>query len=248
MANLTDAPQDIRARFRVSGREAEIWRADDGSITAAGFEQNADGLRTTVPLRLAEREAVFVVFRKSSAEKNRAAPAAPEPVKLATLDGVWDVSFPPGLGAPARMRFEKLEPWGANANAGVKYFSGTAAYTRAFQAGRDWLADGARVLLDLGGVGDIAEVSLNGKPLGMRWKAPWRIDLTDALRAGGNHLEIKVTNQWTNRLIGDMALPDGEKILSSPVRPGPRGAAIPVLPESGLLGPVTLWRAPAYPK
>ncbi len=245
VANLTDAPQDIRARFRVSGREAEIWRAADGSIAAASFEQNADGLRTTVPLRLAVREAVFVVFRKPSAEKARVVPAAPGPVKLATLDRQpWDVAFPPGLGAPARARFEKLAPWGAHANAGVKYFSGTATYTRAFQAAHAWLADGARIVLDLGGVGDLAEVSLNGRPLGILWKPPYRIDITGALQDGGNHLEIKVTNQWTNRLIGDMALPDGEKILSSPVRPGPRGAAVPTLPESGLLGPVTLWREP----
>ncbi|MDR0352930.1 MAG: hypothetical protein LBI02_06175 [Opitutaceae bacterium] len=248
VANLTDAPRDLRARFRVSGREAEIWRADDGSITAASFEQNADGLRTTVPLRLATREAVFVVFRKPSAEKNRVVPAPPEHVQLATLDGAWDVSFPSGLGAPARVPFEKLVPWGMHADAGVKYFSGTATYTHAFQAERAWLADGARVLLDLGGVGDIAEVAVNGRPLGILWKPPYRIDITGALHDGGNHLEIKVTNQWTNRLIGDMALPDGEKILSSPVRPGPRGVAAPALPESGLLGPATLWRAPAYPK
>ncbi|MDR2673322.1 MAG: hypothetical protein LBC18_00230 [Opitutaceae bacterium] len=308
VANLTDTPQHLRARFRVSGREAEIWRADTGSITPASFGQNAGGLRTTVPLRLAEREAVFVVFRKPTAEKTRLIPAPPPPVKLATLaapaapdvpddsaadapaapdggsargatdtpgalaaadppgapdasagpaapampaapaGGAWDVTFPPGLGAPAHVRLEKLAPWSAHADAGVKYFSGTATYTRAFHAARDWLTDGARVLLDLGGVGDIAEVAVNGKPLGILWKPPYRIDITGALRAGGNRLEIKITNQWTNRLIGDLALPDGEKILSSPVRPGPRGAAPPALPASGLLGPVTLWRAPAYPE
>jgi hypothetical protein len=245
VANLTGAPQDIRARFRVSGREAEIWRADDGSIRGASYAQDDARATTTVPLRLAGREAVFVVFRKPSAEKIRVVPEAPEPVKLAALDGAWDVRFPPGLGAPAQARFEKLAPWGASADDGVKYFSGTATCARDFQASPDWLDGGARVMLDLGGVGDIAEVFLNGKPLGVLWKTPWRIDITDALRAGPNRLEIKVTNQWTNRLIGDLLLPEGKKILSSPVRPGPRGTAAPPLPESGLLGPVTLWRAPA---
>ena len=105
------------------------------------------------------------------------------------------------------------------------------------------LRSGGRVLLDLGKVGDIAEVSVNGKALGTLWKAPYRIDVTDALRAGENKLEVKVTNQWTNRIAGDRDAPADKKVLTpAPAgrggggRGGPGGA----LPESGLIGPVTL--------
>ena len=100
------------------------------------------------------------------------------------------------------------------------------------------------VLLDLGKVGDIAEVSLNGRALGQLWAAPYRIDITDALKPGENALAIKVTNQWTNRILGDAAVPAERKVLDMPPPPAGRGGgggfgrgpATP--PESGLMGPV----------
>jgi hypothetical protein len=95
------------------------------------------------------------------------------------------------------------------------------------------------VLLDLGAVRDLADVTVNGKALGTVWKAPWRVDVTDALRPGANRLEIAVTNEWTNRLIGARALPAERRVLGG-TAPAPGGfGAQPSLPESGLLGPVT---------
>ena len=58
-------------------------------------------------------------------------------------------------------------------------------------------------MLDLGTVREIAEVSVNGKRAGVAWKAPYAVDVTDAVKAGANSLTIKVTNLWPNRLIGD---------------------------------------------
>jgi hypothetical protein len=52
-------------------------------------------------------------------------------------------------------------------------------------------------------VNDIATVTLNGKRLGVVWTAPWRIDITGAVVAGTNQLEVAVANTWANRLIGD---------------------------------------------
>ena len=178
LANRTDRPQDIQARFRVAGKEAELWHPDTGQVEPAEYVITQD--RTTVPLHLAEREAVFVVFRQAAGSPSRTLPR-PETTVAATVDGPWDVSFLPNLGAPANIQLAQLEPWSANSDEGVKYFSGTATYTKAVQAPDAWFRPGAKVLLDLGRVNDIAEVSLNGKPLATLWKPPYRLDVTGAL-------------------------------------------------------------------
>jgi hypothetical protein len=80
------------------------------------------------------------------------------------------VSFPANWDAPPKITLECLASWTSHPDAGVKYFSGTAVYTREFTAPAEWLRPGAKVLLDLGSVREIAEVSVNGKPLGIHWK------------------------------------------------------------------------------
>jgi hypothetical protein len=245
VANRTDSPQEIEARFRVEGKEAELWHPDTGGIEPAGYSI-ADG-RTTVPLHLEARESVFVVFRRAAASPSRALPARTT-TTLATLNGPWDVVFPPGLGAPEKTRLADLQSWTANPDPGVKYFSGTAAYLKTFEVPPDWLTRKAVIELDLGVVRDIAEVSVNGTSAGLLWKPPYRADVSAFLKAGSNQLEIKITNQWTNRLIGDRGLEPEKRILASP--PGGMGGfgPPPVLADAGLVGPVRLisvWVRPA---
>ena len=231
VANQGDRAVSLEARFRVAGREAELWHPDTGEIEPAGYTIAGD--RTTAPLDLAERETVFVVFRKATATMTRTIPRAVS-TTVATVSGPWDVAFPANFGAPAKVQLAKLESWTANTDDGVKYFSGTATYSKSVQAPAGWFRPGAKVLLDLGTVKDLAEVSVNGKPLGILWKAPYRVDATGALKAGANRLEIKVTNEWTNRQIGDRLLPVEKRVLAqaapmfgAPVAAAPagRGAA-----------------------
>ena len=54
---------------------------------------------------------------------------------------------------------------------------------------------------------NFAEVSLNGKSFGVLWKPPFRVNITGAARSGTNSLQVKVTNLWPNRLIGDESCP-----------------------------------------
>ncbi len=238
VANLADRAQRLDARFRVSGREAEIWRPDTGEIEAAGHAPAKDG--TVVPLELSQREAVFVVFRRAATSPSRAQPSATTST-LATLDGAWDLRFAPGLGAPPLLQLATLESWTANADAGVKHFSGTATYAKSVRVREEWLRLGSRILLDLGRVADLAQVTVNGKALGTLWKPPYQVDATGALRRGENRLEIAVTNQWTNRLLGDRPEPAERKVLGSSVNPGGIGAGPNLTaPESGLMGPVRL--------
>ena len=178
--------------------------------------------------------------------------------------GPWEVRFAPGGGAPEQVTLDKLISWSEHADPGVKYFSGTAVYRTTF----DWQPQGAapadtsfRYDLDLGQVAVMAEVKLNGRDLGILWKPPFRVDVTDVLKPGPNHLEVKVVNLWINRMIGDEQLPeDSERNPNGTLKSWPQWVkdgkqsptgrytfttwrlwkkdSAPV--ESGLLGPVTL--------
>src|SRR5262249_47907878 len=145
---------------------------------------------------------------------------------------------PPNWGAPAQVKLDSLASWTANPDAGVKYFSGTAVYAKDLQAPAAWFKPGAKILLDLGTVKEIAEVAVNGKPVGgILWKPPFQADVTSALKPGANRVEIKVTNLWPNRMIGDLQPGNAKRYTFTDYKPYTKDS--PLL-ESGLLGPVTL--------
>jgi hypothetical protein len=80
--------------------------------------------------------------------------------------------------------------------------------------------EASRVLrLNLGIVKNIAEVKINGKNLPLMWLPPFRADVTSLLHAGSNSLEVRVTNLWVNRLIGDEQEPDDLE-WTAPIRLG----------------------------
>jgi hypothetical protein len=229
--------ETVDATFRVAGKAPELWHADTGKIEPASYR--IAGGRTVVPLRMDPYEAVLVVFREPAAAPSR---TLPEPVEtqIAVVEGPWEVAFQPNRGAPAKITLDKLSSWSENADTGVKYFSGTGTYSKDVQAPADWFKTGARLWLDLGDVKNLAEVSVNGKPLGIVWKPPFRVDVTGALKPGANTMEIKVTNLWVNRLIGDQQ-PDATKKYTYTAQQFYR-ADSPLLP-SGLLGPVQIVRS-----
>jgi len=177
-----------------------------------------------------------VVFREATTTPSRVVPL-PTRTVVATLDGAWDVAFPKDEGAPPKVRLDTLSSWTTHPDDGVKYFSGTATYTKDFEAPGEWFQDGARLELDLGHVKEIAEVSVNGQSLGIAWRPPFRVDATEALKPGRNHIEIEVTNLWVNRLIGDEQPSTKERYTFVTFKPYTKDS--PLL-ESGLLGPVTL--------
>jgi hypothetical protein len=165
-----------------------------------------------------------------------------EPTVITNLEGPWEITFPSGLGAPEKITMPLLESLSANADEGVKYFSGTASYTKTFTAPKQWFKENAEFILDLGNVGDLAEVFVNGQFIELLWSAPFRTNITPLLKKGTNTIEIKVTNQWTNRLAGDQRAEPGKKVLNSPLfifrgRP---------LNESGLIGPVTILKQSGF--
>jgi hypothetical protein len=236
--NRNDRDETFAATFRVTGKAPELWHAETGRTEPASYTI-ADG-RTTVPMHLEPWGTVFVVFRKPATAPSLTLPRVVE-TKLSTLDGPWSVAFQPGRGAPASITLDKLISWSDSADAGVKYFSGKGAYTSSIQAPAAWFRSGARLWLDLGDVKNLASVTVNGKPLGIVWHAPYRVDVTAVLKPGANTLSVTVINAWVNRLIGDQQ-PGAAKYTYADI--APYKADSPLLP-SGLLGPVAIVRAAA---
>jgi hypothetical protein len=270
-------------KFRVQGREPELWDPVTGRTReAAWYQIDPDG-RIAVPLQLPRNGAVFVVFRQPARPQHLVAVTAPpgsleiqgrtdtgvqfrgwksgrytletnaqrtaelevgplpEPLNL---PGPWEVRFAPGWGAPAATTWTQLVPWNEHPDEAIRYFSGRATYRQSFVL--DVRPAQHLVRLRLGVVKHIAEVRVNGQPLGVVWTDPWTVDLTGAVRSGNNELEIDVVNLWDNRLIGDARLPPEKRRTKTNVpldaqTPGHRGynPDVPLEP-SGLLGPVQL--------
>jgi alpha-L-rhamnosidase len=248
VANRSDKPVEVTGSFRISGHEAEIWRADSGSMTPASYR--FDGARTAVPLKLAPYDALFIVFRKATDVSAR---LQPEPVQneLTSLSGPWNVAFQPGRGAPASARIAQLMPLSTHTDPGIRYFSGQATYTKRFTLPAH---GGGPLLLDLGRVGEVARVRVNGCEAGYAWKPPYQVDIASCVKPGQNSLTVQVGNLWVNRLIGD-AQPNAARIVKTtfPFADGgpgagfltgkPYTAASPLIP-SGLIGPVTITGTP----
>jgi len=154
------------------------------------------------------------------------------------IAGPWEVQFPPGLGAPESAVFDKLASWTTRPETGIKYFSGTATYVKEIEIPADVVGKETALHLDLGKVKELAGVRLNGKDLGVLWKPPFLVDISQAVKPGKNRLEVKVTNLWPNRLIGDQSLPEAERITQN--TDDKHFAKNSALLESGLLGPVNI--------
>jgi len=271
MAHSAKAAIDAVCSFRITGKKPEFWNPDTGKRMAVD-EYWVENGQTFVPMHFDPSGSVFVVFRESAnnpeVSSQKGIAKAPELKPLMELSGPWEVAFAPKWfypdnGTGGKVRFEELADWSKRPEEAVKYFSGTAVYQKSF----DWqqTAGNGRVWIDLGRVEVIAEVELNGKNLGVVWKPPFRVDVSDALKPGENLLVVKVTNLWPNRLIGDEHLPEDCEWLPSdlggmrlkqmpewltnntPRTSGRRTFATwkhwkaenPLLP-SGLLGPVRL--------
>ena len=101
----------------------------------------------------------------------------------------------------------------------LECYSGGAWYRKTVTLTADQIQ--GRVLLNLGDVVATAEVRVNGRESGVCVTPPWTIDITDAVQAGDNRVEILVYNTLANHYV------------TIPTRY--RGAI-----RSGLLGPVQI--------
>nr|WP_232326057.1 glycosyl hydrolase [Spirosoma montaniterrae] len=194
--NRSEAPTDAEISFRVTGKVPRLWNPQTGKIETVSY-QIKDG-RTYVPLRFESWDAFFIVFDGTATATTFTKPATTE-TRVLAVASPWTIRFP--TATPRTLTVDKLASWTENSEADIKYFSGTAFYTNTFTL--PTVVSGGRYELDLGEVKNLAEVIVNGKNVGIAWKKPFRVDITEAVRTGSNAVEIRVTNYWANRLIGD---------------------------------------------
>jgi hypothetical protein len=222
--------------FRVTPRLPILWHPDTGKIEpCTDYARVPGGMK--LKLRLPPAGSVFVVFsgiapEAASKPVTKVDGQPPAPLEIV---GPWEVRFPPNLGAPPSRVFDKLVSWTTIPDDGIKYFSGTATYLKEFEVPASMLADGRRLELDLGQLRNVADVTLNGKPLGILWKPPYSYDVTGMILSGKNELKIEIVNLWANRLVGDAKLPREQRVTRI-TQKVPIGGPH----ESGLLGPVQL--------
>lgn len=234
VANPSDQAVVANCAFRVTGKQPEIWDPMTGRARSAGRSVVKDR-RTRLKLSLEPCGSVFVVFNRKPLGRRIAPGEASQDLSLEIeIAGPWEVRFETKRGAPEKIVLNELIDWSKHSDPGVKHFSGQATYRTQF------MLDPAGVgrspwRLDLGRVEVMAQVKLNGKDLGVLWKAPFQVEITNAVKPGENTLEITVANLWPNRLIGDQSLPPEERTTWTTWNPYTKDS--PLL-ESGLLGPV----------
>lgn len=219
--------EDVEVTFRTTGLLPEIWDAASGEIRETSYK--TENGTTVVPMHFAPNDALFVVFRKEASAKKNTLPAK----EFATLpvEGPWDVSFY-GMGAPENVIFENLKDLRDDDNPYIRYYSGTVSYSKTVDLPR---CEG-ELRLDLGEVASLARVSVNGQDLGVVWKHPFSIDISEAAKEGANRVEVNVINLWVNRLVGDQRGDAGQFTHTTQAF---YRASSP-LKKSGLIGPVTL--------
>jgi hypothetical protein len=233
--NRRDSNETIEAIFRVTGKVPELWHAETGVSNQVSYEIK-NGV-TKVQLPLTPHDAVFVVFRKKATATTFRMPIVSEKT-IAVVKGPWKVQFQKDRGAPESIVMNEIASFTTSVDEGVKYFSGVATYHTTLTADQKWFSNPSQLWLDLGQVKNLAEVMVNGKSLGIIWKQPFRVNLNGVLKPGENQVDIKVTNLWVNRLIGD-AQPGVMHKITYTTMPFYQ-ADSPLLP-SGLLGPIKVF-------
>jgi hypothetical protein len=228
--NQTADTLSLNPRFHVTGRAPQCWDATTGSLRALP-QYTSDASSTTLPFKLYPYESSFVVFASDVAPATTQKFNCPDGNVAQSLAGPWDVTF---LRDNKTVSFPTLTDWTKSPDPQVRYYSGTAVYRTTFR----WKKSKAQsISIDLGNVMVMATVRLNGKEVGGVWTAPHRLDITPYLLPGKNTIEIAVVNNWRNRLIGDLNLPENERTTSVQVQPDDKNGP---LQPSGLLGPVNI--------
>ncbi len=265
LSNQEDHSVTIETSFRQpAGKKLSLWDPATGRKSAGAIHNSQNNGLATATLTLDPYGSVFAVF----SDRDPKLESSLEPINEMNVTGKWTLQFPKEGGAPQEpLTINELIDWSTHKDFNIKHFSGTANYTTTLQISDENLKKGMHVLLDLGEVREMAQVLVNGQEAEMLWKPPFRIDISSLLQPGTNQLEVRVTNLWPNRMIGDEYFPEEmvwDKISRNVIlpkkwpewlktgKPRPESQRVtwttrgktytkndPLLP-SGLLGPVKL--------
>ena len=237
ISNQENEVKEIYPEFRVKGKQPELWDATNGSIrNLPAYEQKKES--TIVPIKLAPYESAFIVFRNpaSSSSLSEFSDNYPPNEVIEELNGPWNVTFETSRRGPAEpIVFETLQDWTTSSDDRIKYYSGEATYFMQFNLPEK--QEGENIIIDLGNLTAMAKVTVNGVYVGGSWTPPYRLDITNQVKTGSNELTITVVNNWMNRIIGDLNLPESQRETWYLVNPHKAESS---LQPSGLFGPVTI--------
>ena len=253
IANQKNEARNFTASFRQKGLAPKLYDAVAGRTYIPEQWAEREG-RTEVSLSLPAYGSRFVIFFKSKDalelfagdsllhEENVAAENMAkrlvrhewkEESRTPLENSEWTVHFEK---TDVKLVRDELFDWSKESDAKVKFYSGRACYTSSFVVQDEF--DGS-VLLSLGRVANVATVRVNGKACGIAWTPPYQVDITSALVAGANRLEIEVVNTWANALRGmDQGSAPFDGIWANAKYRLPGNGLLP----AGLLGPVELVR------
>ena len=179
----------------------ELWDPYTGKITEISrLAINADGKLNII---LSPGNAKFVVIPHTKTKYKKDHTFGTLRTTTREVDGPWDVVFNPKLDSKFSIPSFSLCDFSLSSDDRLKYFSGTAVYTKTITLAKDEVRKNRRVTIDFGTLNDIAELSVNGKKVGVLWYPPYKADITDFVHRGKNIITIAVTNNWANRMIGD---------------------------------------------
>ncbi len=234
--NAATDPGKAEAQFRVRGQIPQLWDPATGEASPVkSFAEHGD--YTSVTLELDAGGSTFLIFSDQPATATASDQKFVQALEPVTS---WTLTFPEDWGAPTAPTPVRLASWTESDNPDIRYFSGIAEYNTTFKLNKDIGTSNSRIYIDLGTVHDVAEVAINGKKAGVAWKPPYRVEVTDAVVEGENHLSVRVANQWHNRLVGDSQTTAGARYARTNTALPNKDSAKPL--PSGMLGPVRIER------
>lgn len=238
VSNQSEKKIDISPVFRVMNKQPELWNPLTSEIRYLP-EYKCQDEGTVVPLQLDALESVFIVFRNESDKVSTADKGNYPTYNSHSVSGPWTVKFEEGRGAPDEpIKTDSLMDWSKSEIDGIRHFSGSATYTVTFDSDD---IDDNYYYIDLGKVMVMAKVWLNEQYVGGVWTYPYRLPVTGFIKEGKNTLRVEVVNNWMNRLIGDLGLPEDKRFGKTFVMTWNEDTP---LQQSGLLGPVQILSFP----
>jgi hypothetical protein len=233
VANQKSEKAKASFSFRVPNKNAEVWDPVTGEITSLNYSAYQNG-KVKALVHLEPNQSLFIIFRKKASEAGVANKIS-TPRETILFPAKWNLKFEKEYGPDTSLVVEEIKSWTENADPAIKYYSGTAIYSNTFTVN-----DKARInaaFIQLESVNNIATIKINGIQCGTLWTAPYKSDISKAIKNGENEIEIEVANTWHNRLIGDNLLPPEKRITftTAPFRLKDK----PLLP-AGLIGNIQI--------
>ncbi|MBN1309269.1 MAG: hypothetical protein JXA18_15200 [Chitinispirillaceae bacterium] len=178
-------------RLRATG-QVEEWDAATGKINPLNFTN--DGEYTQIFLSGNRNDSKIIIVRRDRAAVSPNLDSLYY-TTIQTINGTWRTIFTDNFRDPVTtISLTTLSDW-TKINGLASTFIGVGSYSLTFNLSS--LPDtNKEVVIDLGSLYDIAEVTVNGKIAGYAWKSPFRVFVTGLLKTGSNDLLIRVASRW----------------------------------------------------